>query len=367
MRAQLLLLLAGAHAAPLAPPADDWEDLRAAIDAFPLVTDCVVSVGDSRGELFRHAKGATTFDTEMRIFSATKWVSGVMIVSAVEDGLLGLDDLAYEHLGYWTRDPENPRSRVTLRHLLSFTSGMGGSTSCPAEMDFATCVSDMYGRSSQNSEPGSQVVYNEVHLQYAGAMTLAAAGAGTTIEDLFERYVFGPAGMNETRFNGRAALGAGLLTTPAQYGRFLNEYFNHRLVSEAGRTEMERSSYPDAALSGLALLQGRYGLGNWFDCIPAIPFTAECEALDCHSSTGIAGYVPVTDRRLNYWINIGFEGATGLGAVNGVALRLAIKPVANAAILSSRGLSPSAEGAGPSVEAARELAMKATRNGTLTP
>ena len=31
MRAQLLLLLAGAHAAPLAAPADDWEDLRAAI------------------------------------------------------------------------------------------------------------------------------------------------------------------------------------------------------------------------------------------------------------------------------------------------------------------------------------------------
>jgi hypothetical protein len=43
----------------------------------------------------------------------------------VEAGLGGLtlDDLAYERLEYWTRDPDDPRSRVTLRHLLSFVSG----------------------------------------------------------------------------------------------------------------------------------------------------------------------------------------------------------------------------------------------------
>ena len=145
-----------------------WDDLRAGIDNFDLVPNCVVSVGDSRGELFRHAKGSTDFDTQMGIASATKWVSGVMVMSVVEAGLGGLtlDDLAYERLPYWTRDPANLRSRVTLRHLLSFTSGMAGSTACPQEMDFATCVQDMYSRSSANFEPGSTVVYNEVHLMY---------------------------------------------------------------------------------------------------------------------------------------------------------------------------------------------------------
>ena len=43
----------------------------------------------------------------------------------VEAGLgLTLDTRAYELLDYWTRDPADPRSRVTLRHLLSFVSGV---------------------------------------------------------------------------------------------------------------------------------------------------------------------------------------------------------------------------------------------------
>ena len=148
----LVLLVASARAAPLlvgvsiSPSSDAWDSVREAIDEFPLVTDCVVSIGDSRGELFRHTKGATTFDTEMTIFSSTKWVSGVTIMSAVQEGLLSLDDPASQWLQYWTTDPADPRSRVTLRHLLSFTSGMSGSTACPAEMvrTYLACRSQIY-------------------------------------------------------------------------------------------------------------------------------------------------------------------------------------------------------------------------------
>ena len=60
---------------------------------------------------------------------------------------------------------------------------------------------------------------------------------------------------------GRPLLGSGLSTTPEDYGRFLGSYFNGRLVSLETRAEMERSHYPDAALNGVAVLQGRYGLG----------------------------------------------------------------------------------------------------------
>ena len=73
---------------------------------------------------------------------------------AVEEGFLSLDDLASSHLEYWTVDPEDARSRVTLRHLLSFTSGMGGSTACPAELSFNQCVRDMYERSTTQWQPG---------------------------------------------------------------------------------------------------------------------------------------------------------------------------------------------------------------------
>lgn len=313
-----------------------WEELRAAIDNFDLVPDVVVSVGDARGELFRHAKGSTSFDTQMTIASATKWVSGVVIMSAVDSGFLSLDDLAYTRLPYWTRDPNDARSRVTLRHLLSFVSGMSGSTACPSELDFAACVQDMYARSTTSSEPGSTVVYNEVHLMYAGAM--ASAASGVSMEALFDRYVFGPAGMTSTFWNsagGRPLLGSGLSTTPSDYGKFLDAYFNGRLVTPATRAEMERSHYPEAALTGVAALQGRYGLANWFQCIPSIPdFRDQCQLEDVHMSVGASGYYPITDRRFDFWMNIG-TNTPGGAAVTSV-MALAVKPVADEAVLASR-------------------------------
>ena len=33
---------------------------------------------------------------------------------------------AHEYVPWWTRDPADAKSNVTLRHLLSFTSGFGG-------------------------------------------------------------------------------------------------------------------------------------------------------------------------------------------------------------------------------------------------
>ena len=38
-------------------------------------------VGDQNGELFAHQKGSVGLDTEMRLYSATKWVSAVAIVA----------------------------------------------------------------------------------------------------------------------------------------------------------------------------------------------------------------------------------------------------------------------------------------------
>ena len=69
---------------------------------------------------------------------------------------------------------------------------------------------------------------------------------------------------------GRPLLGSGLSTTPEDYGRFLNSYFNGRLVSLETRAEMERSHYPDAALTGVAALQGRYGLGVRALLLPSV-------------------------------------------------------------------------------------------------
>lgn len=46
-----------------------------------------------------------------------------MIMNVVASGKLGLNDYCYQYFDYWTRDPQDPRSRIQLHHLLSFTSG----------------------------------------------------------------------------------------------------------------------------------------------------------------------------------------------------------------------------------------------------
>lgn len=45
-----------------------------------------------------------------------------MILRVVASGKLKLNDYVYEHLPFWTRNPRDPRSRIQLHHLLSFTS-----------------------------------------------------------------------------------------------------------------------------------------------------------------------------------------------------------------------------------------------------
>jgi hypothetical protein len=128
--------------------ADDvWQPLRDAIDKFGLLKNVVVSAGNASGQVFLHEKGTTKFDTDMGIASASKWLAGVTVMKGVQDGHLSLDDLASKHLDYWTKDSSDPRSRITLKHFMSFHDGytdfLGGSTSCP-ENQFMTCVKHIY-------------------------------------------------------------------------------------------------------------------------------------------------------------------------------------------------------------------------------
>ena len=332
----MLLALApdGAGAAPRRPPS--WDAVRQAINSFALIPNCHVVVGDTSGELFSHQKGGTGLDTEMRLFSATKWVSGVAIVAAIEDGLLGLDDLASQHLDYWTIDPEDARSRVTLRHLLGFVSGFSGGVGCGG-LSLPECGRQIYETNSHTGEPGDRYAYNEVHLQLAAALT--AQATGTPFVALVRRYVFSPAGgMPATRFTNEAnpAAGAGLVSTPRDYHSFLAMYFRGELVAEAGRAEMERDQYPTAVRdAGSGAGSWHYGLANWYVCPEEVEeFGPACLAEDVHQSGGAAGFRPTTDRVHEYYYQIGYEGIPGLGNQFSLALHYVLKPLIDAQMTS---------------------------------
>ena len=83
-----------------------------------------VNVGDASGTLFKwESPGFSSHGTRMAGASLSKWPAATMLVGLVADGTLSFDDLASKHLSWWTTNSSDPRSRVKLRHLLSFTSG----------------------------------------------------------------------------------------------------------------------------------------------------------------------------------------------------------------------------------------------------
>merc|ERR1711935_877832 len=56
-------------------------------------------------------------------FSAGKMPSTVAIAAVVNDGYMTWDTKAKDVFDWWTKDPKDPRSRVTLANLLNFVDG----------------------------------------------------------------------------------------------------------------------------------------------------------------------------------------------------------------------------------------------------
>lgn len=66
-----------------------------------------------------------TADQTHELASGTKSFTGLIAAAAVQDGFLKLDELASDTLSEWKSDPL--KAKVTVRHLLSLTSGIGKS------------------------------------------------------------------------------------------------------------------------------------------------------------------------------------------------------------------------------------------------
>merc|ERR1712232_643947 len=110
------------------PDASKWDPLRTLLTGWGFTTNYAVAVGDAEhGRLFLYEGGNFTMRTQIPTGSTSKWPSAMMFAGLVNDGtIVSLDDQVSKYLPWWTTDPADPRSTVTFRMLLSFTSGFGG-------------------------------------------------------------------------------------------------------------------------------------------------------------------------------------------------------------------------------------------------
>jgi CubicO group peptidase (beta-lactamase class C family) len=214
---------------------------------------------------FRYQKGNFSSTAITLIASATKMLTGVTILRLVEAGRTSLSDNPQKYLSYWTSGPADPRSRVTLQQLLSFTSGFNA-----GEDDRDTCIFDggttiaacarSYYEAGLQSTPGSAFSHGPAHLQIAGAMAEAATGL------------------------------------PVLYA-------------------------PDAVITSG---QWHCALASWRKC-DTPTFTSQCATQRLVSSPGAFGWTPWIDYDRGYWAVIGMPDE----ASNGVALEQQLQPLIN--------------------------------------
>ena len=133
----------GGAAAPVSPPpaAAPFDAVdRAASAAFATqnISGMGLAIYDAKGnKRFEKMYGTFAPDQRVAIASASKMVAGLTILRLVDQGFLTLDSTTGAVLG-WT----GPQGAITLRQLLSFTSGLPREAPCTllAGITLADCV-----------------------------------------------------------------------------------------------------------------------------------------------------------------------------------------------------------------------------------
>nr|WP_228530713.1 MULTISPECIES: serine hydrolase domain-containing protein [Myxococcaceae] len=308
----------------------------------PGATLAVYDAQDHR--VFVKSYGDFAPDRRVAVASASKLVSAVVLLRLVDAGVLSLDSTTGSVLG-WT----GPEGAVTLRQLLSFTSGLQAAPNCT--LNPATTLracADAIGAAGLTGTPGAQFEYGSGHLQVAAAM--AETVTRKRWAQLFEEQLKVPLGLTSAElayftFPRQASgtlnplVAGGLRATVDEYARLLSVVFHKGqlptgpLADPALFDTQAREPYPDARIVASPMqdhgLPYRYGLGNWLEC--GTPATG-CPVV---SSPGAFGFDPWVDRVGNYYAILGMQLETddneGVGSFS-VFLEEQLRPLLREAL-----------------------------------
>lgn len=212
-----LLLALAASPAFAAPPSQAACDAAAAYSA-PRRGASVLVLYEGRVVCEVYA-GEGGPDVGLEIWSGTKSFTGVMAAAAVRDGLLTLDEPVAQTLPEWRND--SGKARVTIRQLLSLTSGLPGGRIGRAP-GYAEAVA-----MSLNAEPGTLFQYGPAPFQVFGEVMkrkLAAAGQDSDPLAYLQRRILDPIGLVPTDWRrtlaGDPLMPQGAVLTAREWAKF---------------------------------------------------------------------------------------------------------------------------------------------------
>jgi CubicO group peptidase (beta-lactamase class C family) len=297
-------------------------------------------------DLARLTSGDFAFDRRIPLASATKLVSGLVLLRLVTDGDLALTDTAAGALGWSGR-----AGAVTVDHLGAFTSGLPENAACTfnAAIDLADCVATMADEEPL-ANPGDRFAYGNAHLHVAAAMAeqrRAAPWNTVTADVLFRPLGLTDPGLTTYTFPRQGVgvsnplVAGGLRATTDEYGPFLDlvladgRHDGQVLVRPDLIARLYQNRYPDAEVA-VTPLEGtaydfRYGFTTWLEC------TGPVRACDVVSSPGSFGFTPWVDRKTGYWGILAMEGDAGAATTFAVPLEQQLRPTILALVASARG------------------------------
>ncbi|MDQ3000737.1 MAG: beta-lactamase family protein [Fibrobacterota bacterium] len=285
-----------------------------------LVTDSLASFGDSvvvlikqdENILHHNNKGNLDSTSKIGIASASKWISGAVILRLAEKNLLKLDDSIGTYLPIFT---QNGKGHITIRQCFSMTSGLYGGKNFEINphMTLKRSVDSIATNTPMAFPAGTQFAYTGSGIQAVGRIAEVVTGKSWALvarEELLD-----PCGMTNTTYDDfglNPAIAGGIRSTAQDDLRFLTMvmgngfYRGTRVLTPASIGEMfknqtkntpiyyspfpaELSGYPDGKTP-------RYAFGCW------TMFTnAQTGLEDEIASPGYFGSYPWADRCRNIY------------------------------------------------------------------
>ncbi|WP_213270562.1 serine hydrolase domain-containing protein [Hyphomonas sp.] len=260
---------------------DGYQTIEPYLERAAGETGAVMLVYNADGTiLYQASAGPMAVSDPVYVASASKWVVAALVMTLVDEGLLELDAPASQYAPYLTAE----LSRITLRQMLSHTSGMNSSNLVDAR---ANASLQTFARELAilplESAPGTTLSYGGVSMQIAGAIMEEVSGQ--SFQALFLDRLAGPLEMQGAYFCHplncdvenpedvtNPLIGGGLKISAEDFGAFLamisegGVYKGRRILSEAALDDLSKVTtvgLARGALPAISEADWEYALGQW--------------------------------------------------------------------------------------------------------